>query len=278
MAIYVTSDAHGHVRPLDRLLSRVSLTDEDTLYVLGDMIDRGPEPVEVIRLVRRVPGARVLMGNHERMMLDALLHEGDAELDLWALNGGYTTAAGLDALGRTAMAEFVDWAANLPLFMVAELPERTYILVHAGIDALEARGYLATAGVDTSEGRGAADATTAHLLAMLACQDPMDLLWIRERFWGEPTGLVGADGRGPVVIAGHTPSTALGIFGSPGTVGATPEGQGKITFVGAGPATGGVADRVDIDCAAAAGAGTGRIGVLRLDDGATWYEAIAEGE
>ena len=34
MAIYVTSDAHGHVRALDEALSKISLTSDDTLYVL----------------------------------------------------------------------------------------------------------------------------------------------------------------------------------------------------------------------------------------------------
>ena len=65
MAIYVTSDAHGHVRALDEALSKISLTSDDTLYVLGDMIDRGPDPVGVIKLVRSLPNARVLKGNHE---------------------------------------------------------------------------------------------------------------------------------------------------------------------------------------------------------------------
>ena len=57
MAIYVTSDAHGHVRALDEALSKISLTSDDTLYVLGDMIDRGPDPVGVIKLVRSLPNA-----------------------------------------------------------------------------------------------------------------------------------------------------------------------------------------------------------------------------
>ena len=73
MAIYVTSDAHGHVRALDEALSKISLTSDDTLYVLGDMIDRGPDPVGVIKLVRSLPNARVLKGNHEQIMLDAII-------------------------------------------------------------------------------------------------------------------------------------------------------------------------------------------------------------
>ena len=56
-------------------------------------------------------------------------------------------------------------------------------------------------------------------------------------------------------------------------------GTGKmITPLGACPETGGVADRIDIDCAAAGGSRTGRIGVMRLDDGSTWYEAIEQDE
>lgn len=73
MAIYVTSDAHGHVRALDEVLSKISLTSDDTLYVLGDMIDRGSDPVGVINLVRSLPNARVLKGNHEQIMLDAII-------------------------------------------------------------------------------------------------------------------------------------------------------------------------------------------------------------
>lgn len=279
MAIYVTSDAHGHVRPLDRLLSRVSLADDDTLYVLGDMIDRGPEPVEVIRLVRRVPGARVLMGNHERMMLDALLNHDDIDDITWAFNGGAATLAGLDGMPEDEFAETVAWVRDLPLFDVVEAGARLWILVHAGIDALAARGFLATAGVDCSEGKGARAAGRDMLLDMMSRQDPLDLLWIREGFWGEPTGLVGADGSGPIVVAGHTPSIMLAhyvdVMEGDGT---SPEGVGTIVRVGATEKTAGMPDRFDIDCSAAAGYGRGCVGLMRLDDQAMWFEPVGEGE
>ena len=48
--------------------------------------------------------------------------------------------------------------------------------------------------------------------------------------------------------------------------------------VGASGATGGVADRWDIDAGAAGGAGFGQVLVLRLDDGACFYEPILPGE
>ena len=197
MATYVTSDAHGHVRALDRALELAAPGSEDTVFVLGDMVDRGPDPVGVIRLVRSLPGAQVLMGNHERMMLDVLAETGGFDDFIWGLNGGATTARGFDRLPPEELGELVDWIAHLPLFAVVETDERPWILVHAGIDALEARGYLATAGVAVSDEEGAAAATADDLRAMMASQDPETLLWTRAEFWSVPTGLVGGGRPGP---------------------------------------------------------------------------------
>lgn len=279
MAIYVLSDVHGHKAALDEALGLASPGDSDAIYVLGDMVDRGPEPLGVIQLVRSLPNAHVLMGNHERMLVDILRETGDMDSFTWALNGGVATALGLDALDKDELAELVDWVEALPLFDVVDTATRRYILVHAGIDALEARAFLATAGIDVFDGRGAAGASREDLFNMLAHQDPETLLWTREEFWGCPTGLVGADGTGPVVVAGHTPSIVLARYAEleqDACVDA--EGRGCVVPVGACDDTGGVADRIDIDCSAAAGAPRGRVGIVRLDDGATWYASVKDGE
>ena len=39
--IYVMSDIHGSRRRFDAVMEQIKLTDEDTLYILGDVIDRG---------------------------------------------------------------------------------------------------------------------------------------------------------------------------------------------------------------------------------------------
>ncbi|WP_291288454.1 metallophosphoesterase [Enorma sp.] len=279
MAIYVLSDVHGHKAALDEALGLASPGDSDAIYVLGDMVDRGPEPLGVIQLVRSLPNTHVLMGNHERMLVDILRETGDMDSFTWALNGGVATALGLDALDKDELAELVDWVEALPLFDVVDTATRRYILVHAGIDALEARAFLATAGIDVFDGRGAAEASREDLLNMLAHQDPETLLWTREEFWGCPTGLVGADGTGPVVVAGHTPSIVLARYAElKQDMCVDAEGRGCVVPVGACDDTGGVADRIDIDCSAAAGAPRGRVGIVRLDDGATWCASIKDGE
>ena len=279
MAIYVLSDAHGHIRALDEVLSLASPSDDDEVYVLGDMTDRGPDPLGVITLVRSLPRAHVLMGNHERMLVDILRDTGEMDNFTWALNGGVVTALGLDSLDADELEELVGWIEGLPLYDVVATDERLYVLAHAGIDALEARAYLAMKGIDTSDGRGAGDATREDVLEMLSHQDPETLLWTRGEFWGTPTGLVGADGTGPVVVAGHTPSIVLSRYADIDEGACVDdEGRGCIVPVGACEDTGGVADRIDIDCSAAAGAPRGRVGIMRLDDGAMWYAAIREGE
>ena len=150
MAIYVTSDAHGHVRALDEALSKISLTSDDTLYVLGDMIDRGPDPVGVIKLVRSLPNAHVLKGNHEQIMLDAIIGQDPLDAETWDINGGWTTREQLNDMEFEAYEELVRWMAALPLYAVVETAERPYLLVHAGIQTEAARAFLLEHGVDSA--------------------------------------------------------------------------------------------------------------------------------
>lgn len=287
MAVYVTSDAHGHVRALDEVLEQVSLGADDVLYVLGDLIDRGPDPMGVVSLVRSLPQARVLLGNHELLMLEATASAGapqDGAFDTshlgvegftnwfnWMNNGGAATSEQLEQLSNDDYVEYLNWVESLPLHDVAVAGGRTYALVHAGINPQVVRRFLnITPDADFSDPETLRELLRAHTID--------DLLWIRE-FLGIPTGLVGPDGKGAVVVAGHTPSPLLPRLASiEEDACITPEGQGMICEYGACARNGMVNDRIDIDCAAASGFGMGRVGVLRLDDHARFYASIEEGE
>lgn len=87
-------DIHGCLGALDGLLDAISLTADDTLVILGDMIDRGPDSAGVIeRLVGLVADCRLvpLIGNHEQMMLDAATQPSQERF--WLQNGGAATLA-----------------------------------------------------------------------------------------------------------------------------------------------------------------------------------------
>ena len=49
MATYVLSDIHGEYAMLRKMLEKINFSDQDTLYVLGDVIDRGPHPVKALQ-------------------------------------------------------------------------------------------------------------------------------------------------------------------------------------------------------------------------------------
>ncbi len=266
MATYVFSDVHGHAATLDRLLTRVSPSDSDTIFMLGDMIDRGPDSVGVMRLCRELPGCVVLCGNHEDLML-SYFENPDQQQNLadWVINGGGPTAQGLAALPQEECNDYLDWLMGLPLWAYTEVAGKSFVLVHAGLRPLQGCGF----DVSTEEG----------LDGYLNSQRPEDLLWIREDFWERRTGLVDKDGKGAIVIAGHTPTMYLPRMNV--TLDAPIAGEDglpRMVKLGASQETGGVADRWDIDCCAAGGFGRGQILMLRLDDDCEFYEPVQEGE
>ena len=274
MATYAFSDVHGHAATLDRLLNRVAPADEDHVYMLGDMIDRGPDPVGVLRLCRNLTehGGCVLMGNHEDLMLN-YLEVPDDPLNLinWQGNGGETTRDGLAALPEHECIDLLNWIGELPLFAYEFVGSRPYVMTHAGI-----RPHVP---FDRALEPRAAGWSEDDLMAMLEAQAPEDLLWIRDDFWGVPTDLLDMSGEGPVVVAGHTPTAYLeGMADRPNRRPVGEDGLCRMVEVGACSATGDVADRIDIDCGAAGGSGFGQLLMLRLDDMQEFYEPVLEGE
>jgi serine/threonine protein phosphatase 1 len=143
--VYVIGDIHGCLTQLQRLHQEI-VSDlaarpvaAPLLLHLGDYIDNGPDSAGVIEhLITRSPPIPVinLLGDHERMLLDALAGDRAAATDwLWAGGKAALAGWGLDPdLPRER------WEAALPLSHVAFLRslERThrvgeYLFVHAGI-------------------------------------------------------------------------------------------------------------------------------------------------
>ena len=62
---YVMSDIHGMGSLLEEMLEKIRFSGQDTLYILGDMIDRGMEPAKVLDLVSSTENIIALKGNHE---------------------------------------------------------------------------------------------------------------------------------------------------------------------------------------------------------------------
>jgi serine/threonine protein phosphatase 1 len=145
--VYAIGDIHGRrdkLAALHRLIAddlAARPTGAAVLVHLGDYINQGPDSAGVIALLAAgppVPRLKVvnLLGDHERMLLDALAGDRAAATDwLWAGGRGALASWGLDPdLPRE------DWEADLPTDHVAWLRgltlthrEGTYLFVHAGI-------------------------------------------------------------------------------------------------------------------------------------------------
>ena len=75
MSTYVMSDIHGQYKSFLKMLDLIRFGEEDTLYVLGDVIDRGPDGILILEHLMKMENAQMFMGNHELLMLDALKNE-----------------------------------------------------------------------------------------------------------------------------------------------------------------------------------------------------------
>ena len=69
---YCVSDIHGELDKFTQMLELIRFSDEDHLYVLGDVIDRGPLGVDLLRIIMDASNMTMLLGNHEQMCLSTL--------------------------------------------------------------------------------------------------------------------------------------------------------------------------------------------------------------
>ena len=76
--IYVMSDIHGCYQTYLKMLEKIGLRESDTLYILGDVIDRGKDGIKVLMDMMMRPNVIPLLGNHEYMAAISLASLADA--------------------------------------------------------------------------------------------------------------------------------------------------------------------------------------------------------
>ena len=75
---YVMSDIHGQFDALKEMLGLIEFSEDDELYIIGDVIDRGPKSVECIRWILQQDNVLTLLGNHELILFDTYIHDAPA--------------------------------------------------------------------------------------------------------------------------------------------------------------------------------------------------------
>lgn len=148
---YVTSDLHGISPELFRqMLDKAGFGEEDFLFVLGDVIDRGTHGAQLLLELTQMPNAQLILGNHELLMLacEFLFEEATEEnlnglkpeqfmlLESWLENGGGPTINGLRTLFHRdpeLVEGILDYLRDAPLYEWVDVGKKSYILVHAGL-------------------------------------------------------------------------------------------------------------------------------------------------
>jgi serine/threonine protein phosphatase 1 len=123
-------DVHGQYDALLRLWDLISPRSGDSVYFVGDLIDRGPKSAQVVSFVRQ-HGAGCVLGNHEQLFLDAFSN-GDVNIPAmqeWLRSGGQATVDSYQEMAKD-LKEDLEWMRGLPLY--TDLGN--IWLVHAGLN------------------------------------------------------------------------------------------------------------------------------------------------
>ncbi len=121
MAIYLLGDLQGCSQALERMLVRLSFSpSRDLLYVLGDLVNRGPDSAGVLRRLRALEGAALpLLGNHD-------LHTLAVHAGVRPLHRQDTLQALLQSPDAP---DLLDWLRQQPLAR----QDHGVLMVHAGV-------------------------------------------------------------------------------------------------------------------------------------------------
>jgi len=143
----------------------------DTLYILGDVIDRGEEPLKCLQYIMETKNICLIMGNHEQMMLDYY-----AKTDYnWLRNGCSGMKRQFNKLPKREQDIIFKYLRGRPYYKTIGVKGRRYFLSHAGL----------AAGIP------------------FKYQTPEDLTWSREEFH-DFSAL-----KSHICIFGHTPTPNL---------------------------------------------------------------------
>lgn len=186
--VYVMSDLHGMYELYKRMLDEIRLSDEDTLYILGDVVDRGEGGMKILLDLEGRKNIIPLMGNHDLMAylilsrLNAGIREGELRdlqglINAWLYDGGRVTFNEFKALSREDRARALFMLDGFRNYAEVKVGGIDYVLSHAAIS-----GY--------TEGRPLSEYNTEDFI-----YERCD--YTRPFF----------DGR--VLVSGHTPTAAI---------------------------------------------------------------------
>ena len=155
--IYAMSDIHGCFEKYRAMLSEIEFKSTDTLYVLGDVIDRGPDGVKILQDMNMRPNVFPILGNHEftaamclpwltreitEQSLASLTDDQIGALGEWMANGGEPTIRSLRKLSPEERRDILEYFREMELYAQVEAGGKSFILTHAALENFDAEKPL----------------------------------------------------------------------------------------------------------------------------------------
>ena len=130
--IYACSDIHGQYDYFTEMLSKINFNNEDYMYIIGDVIDRGPDSIKLLRLIMKMDNVKMLIGNHEDMMIKSLLFHDNVQFSTWMANGGDVTYEEFIKLDDDVQNEILHFLYKSPVAITnLKVEDNIFYLVHA---------------------------------------------------------------------------------------------------------------------------------------------------
>lgn len=158
--IYCMAGVHGMYDKFCQMLEKIKFSDNDELYILGNMIDCGPNSMELLFDITYRDNVFPIVGVHEYTAYDILSRilenpdGGNPSPDLmksmvaWRELGGEETMKAFVGLSQDDKEEVLDYLGSFSLYEEVEVSGNKYLLLHAGIDNFsperELESYKAT--------------------------------------------------------------------------------------------------------------------------------------
>lgn len=131
---YVISDIHGHFAQFQAMLNKIEFSSDDTLYVIGDAIDRGPDSFKVLEFIAKHDNIILIKGNHELFL--QLYIEGNFNMRRnYARFGGEPVISELNKFSKNDLDRLHKYLAKLPLYVELQINDVDYVLTHSGFYA-----------------------------------------------------------------------------------------------------------------------------------------------
>ncbi len=146
---YVMSDIHGQYEKYIKMLELINFKDTDELYILGDIVDRGPKSIELLIDMSMRTNVFPIIGNHDmtalmllkRLCVEITEENYKTQLDeellqvfsMWQLDGGQETLDGFRALSNDDKTALIEYMEEFLPYEALEVNGNRFILVHGGI-------------------------------------------------------------------------------------------------------------------------------------------------